>query len=119
LQATLVDVKKMNAEINGIAAIYEDSLPEGTSDKHIFLQTDTYMGKWAVDILCEWAETKKIKHECKTIPALNTASLENFISAISGPNCQLLLAFDKSAGTVTHKTERNRAYPLPIGFIVG
>ncbi|MDR2503671.1 MAG: hypothetical protein LBD82_04715 [Deltaproteobacteria bacterium] len=83
LQASLEQARKMSAEINGIAAVYAGQLPQGTSNRHIFLHSDTYMGALSVEMLMRWAQNNGLNNESKTFPGLHTASLESFRPAMS------------------------------------
>ena len=83
LRASLAEARKMSAEINGLAAIYQNQLPQGGGHHHIFLQTDTYQGEKAVDILMAWARGQNMSCDRKTIGGLNTDSLGSFKAALS------------------------------------
>ena len=84
LRATVGQARKISAEINGIAAVYNGQLSKGASDRHIFLHSDTCLGELSVNILKKWAENNGLKNsEAQTFGGLNTASLESFRPAMS------------------------------------
>ena len=83
LQADLPETARISAELNGILALYGWCLPQETKNRHIFVQTDTYLGQCCVDLLNVWMQHKGLQHEHQHIPGLNTQSLEDFSAAMS------------------------------------
>jgi putative CRISPR-associated protein (TIGR02619 family) len=111
LSASPNDVKLLSAELNGIITYYNGILPVKSSNNHIFIQSDTYIGECCTVIISEWMTSQQLNCSIKCIPGMNTYSLDDFNGAM------IELADWCSSGEFVRNPPHNRVvFNLTGGF---
>lgn len=83
LSGDIQQARRISAEINSLAAFYDDRLQSGKSDQHILLHTDTWLGKEAAEIVREFLGQQGFQNvSLQTFGGLRTDSLTNFRAAL-------------------------------------
>ena len=82
-KSSLLEVRKLSAELNGLIGFYGMDLSKGIKNLHFLLKSDTYQGTKAAEIVSEWMKEKGLYAECVGFPGLNTSNIVDFTSAMS------------------------------------
>lgn len=82
LEADLVTVRKMSAELNSVLAWYDQNTTD-LQDVHLLLATDTALGKATASIIEAWLQTKGYIVFIVSVSGLNTASFQSFRESLS------------------------------------
>ena len=82
---SVIEVKKISAELNGILTYYQDQIPtkKGTPDYHYLLVSDTYQGVKVGEILSNWLKQDSLLVEVVKIAELATNNRDKFRLAMS------------------------------------
>jgi len=83
LNSSLLEVRKLSAELNGLIGFYEMDLSKGAKNLHFLLKSDTYQGRKSAEIISEWMREKGLHVESVGFPGLNTSNITDFTSAMS------------------------------------
>jgi len=81
---TLDEIKKSSAELHALISYYHGNFSKATSDHHILICTDTYLGKLTADLVKDWLRTQN--HYAVTIERrkdLQTENIDSFHVALS------------------------------------
>lgn len=77
--ASISQMRRASAELNGIYGIYQNNLKQGVEDIHFLIATDTIQGETAAQIVKDFLTEKCIINTSIYIPkGLSTASTESF-----------------------------------------
>ncbi|ABG03235.1 CRISPR-associated protein APE2256 [Rubrobacter xylanophilus DSM 9941] len=102
VDASLEQVKRMSAELNGLINYYGGNLTPrpGRPDEHILLTSDTYLGRRVGDVLKEWLEERGFNVQVWCPGGLATKSREDFRRAMAEliRRCEGALPFRRDAG---------------------
>ncbi|MBK7477405.1 MAG: hypothetical protein IPI11_15915 [Haliscomenobacter sp.] len=80
--ASLSELQRDSAELNGIIGLYDNNLPEQSNDMHILVATDTYQGKATAGIVEKVLKKHFVNTQTYTPQGLNTNSKTAFLEAI-------------------------------------
>lgn len=75
--------RKLSAEINGLAALHGGSWSGARAHHHVFVHSDTYLGRRCVERIAQWCEKQGLTVEPMRIPGMNTADFLSFQAAMS------------------------------------
>ncbi|MDJ1183317.1 hypothetical protein [Roseofilum casamattae] len=110
--ASLSEIKRLSAELNGIVTYYEDSLPSSGEDLHYILGTDTYQGEAVADMVVTWLRDRGLNAQSHTIQDLATKNLDCFRAAMS----DLIEWCDRSLGGYQAQDYYQVIFNLTGGF---
>lgn len=80
--ASIPELRKDSAELNGIIGLYDNSLPEKSEDMHVLIATDTYQGKTTAEIVEKVLKKHFINTQVYVPTGLNTNSKTDFLDSI-------------------------------------
>lgn len=80
--ASIADLRRMSAELNGILGIYGGTWPEALNDTHILIATDTYQGKLTAEAIEGYL--RKVGFQSVIVYTPNGLTTENKDSFIGG-----------------------------------
>jgi len=81
--SSLIEARRLSAELNGILGSYGGVFPPRSSDLHILLHTDTYQGEVVATALAEWLRSKNLNANVQLVHELTTRTVSDFRAGIS------------------------------------
>lgn len=81
--ASLADLRRMAAELNGLVAYYQGKLSAARSDTHVLLHTDTYQGALAASRLADALRAHGLSVQVERVRDLTFADPEAFALAMN------------------------------------
>lgn len=82
-RASICDLRRMAAELNGLLGFYRGDLAAAKGNHHIFLHTDTFQGSLAADRLAGALRSRGLATEVLPVRDLNVADPEAFTLAMN------------------------------------
>jgi len=77
-------IREASAELNGIYALYNETIEKGRSDTHLLVATDTAQGRIAAEIVESFLKSKGLTNTSIHVqPGLSTASSEIFVEGMA------------------------------------
>lgn len=80
--ASVLELRRASAELNGIIGIYDGHLPEQSDDIHYLIATDTYQGTVTAEIVKKLLNKYFVNTQITTPFGLNTNSKGGFLEGI-------------------------------------
>jgi putative CRISPR-associated protein (TIGR02619 family) len=76
--ASLPDIRRQSAELNGLIGFYEGQLNKGKQDLHFLVHSDTWLGRIVAELIKEWMDKHELDVNLLSIPELCTKDIQSF-----------------------------------------
>lgn len=112
--ATIAEIKRLSAELNGILGIYNGEFSKNNQDTHVLIATDTYQGKITAEIISGFLKEKGISNVIIYAPLkLRTVNRKDFTEGMKN----LLRWLDEELSIESYRSNRYEViFNLTGGF---
>jgi putative CRISPR-associated protein (TIGR02619 family) len=114
VKATVAELRKLSAELNGILGVYNGEIPTNPNDTHVLVASDTYQGKITAEIIESFLKEKGFTNIIIISPSqMSTKDKTSFVNGTKN----LLKWFDKELDIENYRLNKYEViFNLTGGF---